>query len=490
MKRQAFRARVLDPAKMRVSEDGTKGEADILVAVFDIPDTAPAVGNEQRQVIDRGAFRSIIEDGTLAKRQFFLDHANAHITGYIDSRLKLGYSDNFRETDQGLVFTGHYNLDTQVGSEAFSNLRFDPDGTEFSFAWPADETIEDGEDGFQHVTKFTDVREVSQVGEGAQAATGALALRAAIASHSTGTDDGSWDGPAAKANLSNDAGASTLRRAFAWVDPEGDAETKAAYKFIHHNVDADGNVGAANVTGCRTGIGVLNGGRGGTTIPADDKQGVYNHLAKHIRDAGDEPPELRSAEQTTLDLNRASAQGVIAARAIAIDRVVMGIREAWWQGHAPQGGGPIDMSAGWVEEVYADDGELSAGYVIVGGETGDYRMVTWQATQDGYTFDEPGTAVEKSWTPSEAMAVARSRMFEAMRHSGTGHDLPPAPSKHMLTHWLKSDEFRDKLKDLLKDKEASTAMEAVIAEARAPDPRLGWYRRMFAERADSTEAAV
>lgn len=120
------------------------------------------------------------------------------------------------------------------------------------------------------------------------------ATKRAIGSHSTSTSDGSWDGPAHEARLSTDAGASTYRKAYAWADPEGDPDTKAAYRFIHHEISSDGAVGAANVRALITGIGVLNGGRGGTTIPEADKQGVYNHLAKHLRDAEREPPPLKS----------------------------------------------------------------------------------------------------------------------------------------------------------------------------------------------------
>lgn len=119
-------------------------------------------------------------------------------------------------------------------------------------------------------------------------------VRKAIASHSTATDDGAWDGPANEARLDNDAGAATYRKAYAWQDPDADADTKAAYKFIHHFVDSDGTVGAASTKGCTAGIAVLNGGRGGADIPDADRQGVYNHLARHLRDAGMEPPELNS----------------------------------------------------------------------------------------------------------------------------------------------------------------------------------------------------
>jgi len=119
-------------------------------------------------------------------------------------------------------------------------------------------------------------------------------LRKAIPSHSTDTSDAAWDGPANEARLDNDAGASTYRRAYAWVDPAKDADTKSAYKFIHHFVDEDGTVGAASTRACINGIAVLNGARGGTTIPDADRQGVYDHLARHLRDAGLEPPELKS----------------------------------------------------------------------------------------------------------------------------------------------------------------------------------------------------
>ncbi len=115
----------------------------------------------------------------------------------------------------------------------------------------------------------------------------------AIGVHHTETSDGAWDGPANEARLRLNESESYYRRAYAWQDPDGDPTTKAAYRFIHHEVDAAGNIGPANITACITGIAVLNGARGGTTIPEADRRGVYNHLAAHIRDAGREPPDLR-----------------------------------------------------------------------------------------------------------------------------------------------------------------------------------------------------
>lgn len=114
----------------------------------------------------------------------------------------------------------------------------------------------------------------------------------AIKSHTTATVDTSWDGPLQKKNTLSGKDLAYYSKIYAWRDPEGDETVKATYKFVHHEVSADGTPGAANTVGCSTGTGVLNGGMGGTTIPDADRQGVYDHLAKHIQDAGKEAPPL------------------------------------------------------------------------------------------------------------------------------------------------------------------------------------------------------
>jgi capsid assembly protease len=119
-----------------------------------------------------------------------------------------------------------------------------------------------------------------------------LMVAGPIPSHSAGTSDDAWDGPANEANLSNDAGEATYRKAYAWVDSDGDPDVKASYRFIHHFVSSDGTVGAASTKACSTGIGVLNGARGGTTIPSGDRKGVYDHLKRHLTDAGQDAPDL------------------------------------------------------------------------------------------------------------------------------------------------------------------------------------------------------
>lgn len=117
---------------------------------------------------------------------------------------------------------------------------------------------------------------------------------AAIGVHHTETSEGAWNGPANEGRLRSGESLSYYQRAYAWRDPDGDEDVKATYKFIHHEVSGGGEPGAANIRACQTGIGVLNGARGGTTIPDGDRRGVYNHLAAHLRDADVEPPDLRA----------------------------------------------------------------------------------------------------------------------------------------------------------------------------------------------------
>ena len=125
----------------------------------------------------------------------------------------------------------------------------------------------------------------------------ATEARKAIGVHHTATDDGSWDGPGNVARLKADGAAAYYRGAFAWSDPDKDADTKAGYKFPHHMIGADGSVGAASTRAAIAGIAALNGARGGAAIPDEDRDGVYRHLAAHLKDADIDAPELKSAAE-------------------------------------------------------------------------------------------------------------------------------------------------------------------------------------------------
>jgi signal peptide peptidase SppA len=117
----------------------------------------------------------------------------------------------------------------------------------------------------------------------------------AFRSHSTDTVDEAWDAGEMRTRVREGEKREYYAKIFAWYDPDLDEGNKGTYKFIHHMVGAEGEPGAANVKACQSAIGVLNGARGGTKIPDADRQGVWDHVAKHLRDAGLEPAELNES---------------------------------------------------------------------------------------------------------------------------------------------------------------------------------------------------
>lgn len=120
---------------------------------------------------------------------------------------------------------------------------------------------------------------------------------AAISPHSTATTDKPWDKGTQEKRLPSPMTLETAKREYAWFDSEKvkDGEiVKDGCKFPHHEVGENGKPGAANLEACSVGIGALHGARGGTSIPEADRKGVYEHLARHLRDGGREVPEFNS----------------------------------------------------------------------------------------------------------------------------------------------------------------------------------------------------
>lgn len=123
-------------------------------------------------------------------------------------------------------------------------------------------------------------------------------VAAAVKSHDTPTSTATWDGAAAVKRLPSPMTLDKARGEFAWIDDGAVTDgtvPKIACKFPHHEVSADGTPGAANLTACSAGIAVLNGGRGGSSIPDADVKGVYDHLARHLRDGKKTPPPLTAS---------------------------------------------------------------------------------------------------------------------------------------------------------------------------------------------------
>lgn len=209
-------------------------------------------------------------------------------------------------TPDGLEVRGVIDLSTPIGKQVHK-LMVDRRVKEFSFAYLPTDTAPDPDNPDVRVLKGLDLIELGPTLKGMNPETELFGAKSAIARHDGPTDDGAWDGPANEARLPNSAAA--LSAAHAWRDPEGDPDVKGTYKFIHHLVADDGRVNAASLTASSTGIGVLNGGRGGANIPDGDRPGVFDHLAGHLRDGDREPPPLKSIEELDAEEAASGAEG-------------------------------------------------------------------------------------------------------------------------------------------------------------------------------------
>jgi HK97 family phage prohead protease len=120
------------------------------------------------------------------------------------------------------------------------------------------------------------------------------AMGGPIPGHSTSVSDEGHLTRAAILSVRSPADKSYYRKIFAYHYPGTDGTRKTHYGFIHHSVSEDGTPGSANMTEMAAEMTVLNGGRGGTKLRGEHRQKVYRHLARHYRDAGKTPPELKS----------------------------------------------------------------------------------------------------------------------------------------------------------------------------------------------------
>jgi hypothetical protein len=224
-----------------------------------------------------------------------------------------------RTTAKEAVLDGQFYMDTTHGADAFRTVkRLAERGLgQWSYGYDVQDADYGEMDGKQvRYLKRLSVTEVSPVLIGAGVNTRTLATKglspnnaggapvgfeykAAIRPHDTEVYVGPWDAAAATKGIATDATVSDLRSMFAWVDPDGDPETKGSYRFPHHAKTG----GPANIRACMIGIAALNGARGGASVPEADRKGVYNHLAAHLRDADREVPELRNGAGDGLKFN-------------------------------------------------------------------------------------------------------------------------------------------------------------------------------------------
>jgi len=90
----------------------------------------------------------------------------------------------------------------------------------------------------------------------------------------------------------SDAEKRSIAGHFAWA-PKNPPDRFTDLKLPHHNPKSH----AVVWSGVRAAMAALFGARGGVNIPSSDRRPVYNHLAKHYKEFGKEPPEFHMLEE-------------------------------------------------------------------------------------------------------------------------------------------------------------------------------------------------
>ena len=214
----------------------------------------------------------------------------------------------------GVLVKMQFNLNTTRGREAYEDIKFFGGEQEWSIGYSVPEGGSEmkGETGVRHIKRL-EWYEYSPVLFGAAPGTATVSVKEVpiteiaqeapeeekgpIASHAVGfADDRPWK-PAMYKNVRAPADKAYYSKIFAYLKPGEDPDYKTNYSFIHHYVSSDGSPGAAALGGLREGIGSLNGARGGSVLRGSDRKGVYNHLARHYRESGEKPLDLKSDEE-------------------------------------------------------------------------------------------------------------------------------------------------------------------------------------------------
>lgn len=271
------------------------------------------IADEDKGIVDLvfSTFNVVDSDRDVTRPGAFEEGAKVAVSSYQhtswEGALPVGVATLTSTTREGRA-KAQFFLDTTHGADTFTTVkRLHGEGIgEWSYGYdPVEYSF--GEHEGQHV-RFLDkvkVHEVSPVLVGAGINTRTLSAKnrggsdpgdtarpagysGAIRPHTTDVDAKAWIPNAVARELTFDASVSDLRSMHAWCDPSGNPERKASYAFMHHA----GPHGPANVRACLLGIAALNGAAG-PSIPDSAKQGVYDHLASHLRDAGRVPPEFR-----------------------------------------------------------------------------------------------------------------------------------------------------------------------------------------------------
>lgn len=264
-------------------------------------------------------FNVVDKDGDVTVPGAFTDGEEVLISAYQHTSwqgaLPVGKG-TIRQTKSEAVFSGQFFMDTTHGRDTFAVVKALAGRQQWSYGFDVLDSEPGQFDGRDvKFLKRIKTHEVSPVLIGAGVNTRTLAVkalvdggfepreaerlaertvsvseyRAAIRPHETPVVEKAWDPRTVDPGVT----ITDLRSVHAWCDPNGDPEQKSSYAFPHHHGPSE----EANLRACLLGIAQLNGAKG-AAIPAEDRRGVYNHLAAHLQDGDIDPPELREVGAT------------------------------------------------------------------------------------------------------------------------------------------------------------------------------------------------
>lgn len=283
------------------AHEGTEeGIVEAIVAAYNVDSCGD-------QIIP-GAFKKSLDRHREAGNRipYVWSHKSDDLDSYIGEVIEA------EERPEGLWVRAKLDIDEPKAAKAYRLLK----GrriSQFSFAYTEIDARPGTKDGATKELHELDIHECGPTMVGMNQSTQLLGVKSAVGSHSTATSDASWDGPANEKKLPDELTEEIGRAMYAWRDPDGDPSAKSSWKFPHHDVGEGGKPGPANIAACRAVIAALNGARGGSNIPSDDVKSVHAHVAKHLRDAGedvaplggDEKPSDSDSESTSNDNSKA-----------------------------------------------------------------------------------------------------------------------------------------------------------------------------------------
>lgn len=215
----------------------------------------------------------------------------------------------------GVLVKMQFNLNTTRGRDAYEDIKFFGGEQEWSIGYSVPEGGAEmkGDTGIRHI-KQLEWYEYSPVLFGAAPGTKTVSVKeeaiteesvkeeevedtkGPTRSHKTGVRDEGWNDKTAYKNMRSPADKAYFSKIFAFHIDGEDPSMKTNYTFVHHFVGSDGRPGPAALSALQNTFGLLNGARKGTKLRGSDRKGVYNHIAKHYRDDGRTPPELKADE--------------------------------------------------------------------------------------------------------------------------------------------------------------------------------------------------